>query len=132
MLLDTQAIISNAQPILMSQYSANVLYLGKGDASYMPLLIQVVEDFAGCTGVSIDIETSAASNFSSSTTIDTVSLGLAKLKKGARFDVYFVPKGNLGYLRLKYTVVGTSTAGKITAAVVRTDDFGYHKSGFAG
>lgn len=126
MLLDNQCLFSNAQPILMSQYSANLIYFGDKDVSYMPFLIQVVEDFAGCTGITIDIETSATSNFASPVTLATCSLALAKLKSGARFSIAYLPKGNLGYMRLKYTVIGTSTAGKITAGVVNSSALSWH------
>ncbi len=116
MLLDKQVLFSDAQPITASCYSVNYVYLGKGDVSYVPLVIQVSETFAGLDSLSVEVQTAAAQNFSNPKSLATMSLTVDELTEGAQFPITYLPKGNLGYMRIKYVVTGTGTAGKITAA----------------
>ena len=126
MLLDKQNLFSDAQTVTATAYSTNSIKMGDKDVSYIPIIIQVVQDFAGLTNLMVEIETSATSNFSSSTSLVSSSMAVAKLTAGARFPISYLPKGNLGYMRLKYTVTGTGTAGKITAGVVDSNRLSWH------
>lgn len=126
MLLDKQNLFSDAQTVTATAYSTNSIKMGDNDVSYIPIIIQVVQDFAGLTNLMVEIETSATSNFSSSTSLVSSSMAVAKLTAGARFPISYLPKGNLGYMRLKYTVTGTGTAGKITAGVVDSNRLSWH------
>ena len=58
------------------------------------------------------------------------TLNAADLKAGSKFPINFVPKGNLGYMRLYYTPTAdtskTITAGAITAGIVAAHDNSYH------
>ena len=125
MLLDMQNLFSNAQRVVATSYSQNVIYFGKGDVSYLPLVIQVVEEFAGLTSLTVEIETSDTEAFTTSTVLQSSYLPLAKLTLGKRIPIINLPRGNAGYIRIKYNVVGTSTAGKITAGVVASDELSY-------
>lgn len=133
MLLDNQAIFSDAQAVTANAASTNVIKMANTDGltevsfgTPIPLLIQVVEDFAGLTSVKIGIQTSADESFSSpKTLVETDAIPLASLKSGYKFPINFVPKGNLGYMRTYYTVVGTGTAGKITAGIIAGHDNSY-------
>ena len=49
MLLDAQCLFSDAQAITATAASTNVVRFGKGEFTFVPLLIQVVEDFATLT-----------------------------------------------------------------------------------
>lgn len=132
MLLDKQNQFSDAQEVLASAASTNTVEILKGalkEISFgqpIPLLVQVVEDFAGCTSVKAAVQTSESVDFSSPTTlIETSAIPVADLKAGYKFPINFVPKGNKGYMRMYYTVVGTGTAGKITAGIIHAHDNSY-------
>ena len=135
MRLDSQAIFSDAQKITGAVVSTNVVKLASTEhkmtevafGTPVPLLIQVVEDFAGATALKVEVQTSATEDFSSATTLVAVEeTTAAKLVAGYKFPIINIPKGNLGYMRLKFTPTGTVTAGAITAGVVDAVDNSYH------
>ena len=115
MRLDSQAIFSDAQKITAAAVSTNVVKMASTEnglkevafGAPVPLLIQVVEDFA------------------SPKTLVAAEAVLAELKAGFKFPIIQLPKGNLGYMRIKYTPTGSATAGAITAGVVDAVDNSY-------
>ena len=117
MRLDSQAIFSDVQKITAAAVSTNVIKMASTEHNMtevafgtpIPLLIQVVEDFATPVTLVTAEETTAA-----------------KLVAGYKFPIISVPKGNLGYMRLKYTPTGTVTAGAITAGIVDAIDTSFH------
>jgi len=131
MLLDLENSFSNAQAITTSAASTNVLKAGGvineiAFGNPIPLRIQVVEDFTGCTSVEFKVQTATDSAFT--TPVDLVSTGavaLAKLKAGYVAPILYMPKGNKGYLRIYYNVVGTATKGKVTAGIAAGHDNSY-------
>lgn len=132
MLLDMETLYSDAQSITATAESANVVRLSKGNFSEVafgtpiPLSVQVVEDFEGATSVNVAFETSANENFSDEKVLaQSGDIPAEKLKAGYTFPLNYVPKGNLGYTRLKYTVDGSASAGKITAGIVAAHDNSY-------
>ena len=119
MLLDNQNLFCENQSITTgTTYSQNIIAFGKNDVSFVPLVIQVVEDFEGLTSLKVTIQTSSDSAFESSTDLAMSELALSELKAGKTFPITFLPRGNMGYMRLMFSVVGTATAGKITSGVV--------------
>ena len=121
MLLDTQNLFSDNQAITTGTiYSTNVVKFGSGDVSFVPLLIQVVNDFTNLTSLTVKVQTSSSENFSSSTDLAQSTVLLADLKAGKKFPINYLPEGNLGYIRLAYVTEGetSETTGKITAGVV--------------
>lgn len=129
MLLDIETLFSDAQAITATAASTNVILMAKGQlkevafGTPMPLLIQVVEDFEGGTSIKFAVQTSATENFASVTTLaETAAISVAELKAGYRAPINYVPKGNKGYMRIYYTVVGTPTKGKIDAGIVAAFD----------
>lgn len=136
MLLDLESLFSDAQAVTKSAASENVVKMASTEHNMtevsfgkpLPLLIQVVEDFAGATSVSVSVQTSATEDFSSSATlVSSGDIPIANLKAGYKFPINYVPKGNLGFMRLYYDVkgsdgAGTATAGKITAGIVAAHD----------
>ena len=130
MLLDNQAIFSNAQAITASDGSTNSIKFG-GEVSFgtpIPCAFQVVEDFADGTSVALSIQTTTIddTDFSSAVTLaSTAAIPVASLVAGYTFPITQIPKGNLGMMRAYYTVVGTPTAGKITGGVVASLDQGH-------
>jgi len=128
MLLDSQNLFSDNQKITTGTiYSTNTVKFGTGDISYLPLLIQVTEDFSGLEKLSVAIITSADKEFTASTSLAECSLGLPELKAGKCFPVSYMPKGNLGYVKLKYDVTGSATAGAITAGIISANDVEFIK-----
>lgn len=119
MLLDNENLFCENQEITSGTiYSQNIINFGKNDVSFAPVVVQAVSDFSGLTTLSVAFETSTTSDFSAPTVLAQTSLSLADLKEGASFPIAFLPKGNKGYMRLKFVVEGTETTGKITAGVV--------------
>ena len=129
MLLDAQNLFCENQTIVaQNEYSENVICFGKNDVSFVPVVIQVVEDFDKLTSLQVSIETDAEEGFSNPTTLATSSLDLAELLVGKTFPITFLPKGNKGYMRLAFSVNGeTPSVGKITAGVVAKNGLSYHE-----
>ncbi|UPK31831.1 hypothetical protein IVB18_26235 [Bradyrhizobium sp. 186] len=129
MIFDLQTLLSNAQAIVASAVSTNVVDLGPianglvrdiGKGRNTPLLIQVVEDFNNLTSLKVDLQVADDAAFGTNlTTVWSSTEVLANLKAG----YIFVPENitrrtNRRFMRLNYTVTGTApTTGKITAGV---------------
>lgn len=134
MLYDLENIFSNNQTITADAASTNVVKMASGplkEVSYgtpIPLRIQVTEDFAGLTSLEVKVQTSATEDFSSPVDLATTgAVELASLKAGYQFPINYIPKGNLGYMRLYYDVTGSATGGKITAGIVAANGGSFHE-----
>lgn len=92
-------------------------HLGKG--ACVPLLVQVTEDFATLTSLTVQLRNSASSSMSSPVVLLEQTVPVAKLKKGFKFSIDELPAAiNLEFIDLNYIVTGSSaTAGKIHASV---------------
>lgn len=130
MILDEQGLFSNNQAITASCVSTNILDMGKREVFFgtpIDLLIKVTEDFNNLTSLSVAVQTSVDEAFTSPVKLAEASMVLASLKKDAIFPIQFLPKGNLGFMRLSYTVTGTApTKGKILAAVIDGAEQSFH------
>ncbi len=136
MLLDKETLFSDCQKVTAAAASENVIHTAAGHfkeiafGQPIPLLIQVVEDFVNATKVQVDVQTASDEAFTTPTTLASATLNAADLKAGSKFPINFVPKGNLGYMRLYYTPSAdtskTITAGAITAGIVAAHDNSYH------
>jgi len=133
MILDKENLFSDDQAVTTTAASTNVIDTGaakdSGPGTPMRVLAQVSEaDFAGGTSIAVALQTATDAAFSSPVTLfTTAAIALADLVAGYQFAIGMVPKGALRYLRLNYTVVGTMSAGKITAGIVfdkQQNDFG--------
>jgi len=136
MLLDAQNLFSEKQAITTgTAASTNVVKFGKNDVSFVPIIIQVAAGFSDLTSLTVNIQTATDAAFTSPVTLLSSTMLLADLTAGAKFPISYLPKGNLGYMRLTYTVTAsentTESTGKITAGVVASDELSYHEaSGF--
>ena len=135
MLFDKQALFSDNQAITTTAVSENVVCLAKGAikdvalGNPLPLAILVTKTFAGLTNLTVTIETATDKEFSDATVLATTgAIPAADLVAGYTFPINFIPKGNKGYMRAKYTVSGTATAGTITAGVVASSGGGVHEA----
>lgn len=135
MIFDDTLLFSNAQAITADASSTNIVDLlatgtvygaaaalskdvGKGN--FIPLLIQVVEDFTLLTSLRVVVQCDTVENFASPKSIIETTIALADLKAGRTFPMTVVPPGtNERYLRVYYDITGTAPdAGKVTAGIV--------------
>ena len=124
MLLDAQSLFSDAQAITATAASTNVVHFGKGEFTFVPLLIQVVENFATLTSLTIKVQTAVDSAFTNAVDLASATIAAAGLTVGKVVPINYIPSGNLGYIRIYYTVTGSNaTAGKITAGVVANPEY---------
>lgn len=135
MIFSAQQIFSDDQAVTATAISTNVIDTGVRDTPYggkaalkgdigrgtkIPLLVQVTEDFATLTSLTITVETSANADLSSSDVLySSGAVGVAALIKGYQLPLDIVPnKATKRYLGIRYTVGGTNaTAGKVTAGI---------------
>ena len=134
MIFSAQQLFSDDQAITATAASTNVIDLGAPQTAYgakaafhqdigkgnpVPILVQVTEDFATLTSLTITIEVSAAANLSSSTVLSSQTIAVADLKKGKQIAAQVLPNGaDQRYLGVRYTVTGSNaTTGKVTAGI---------------
>ena len=122
MLLDNENLFCENQDITSGTiYSQNIINFGRNDVSFAPVLVQVVADFTGLSQLKVAFETSESADFAEPVVLAESALELANLKAGSTFPITFLPKGNKGYMRLKFVVEGNETTGKITSGVVASN-----------
>lgn len=120
MILDKQNLFSDDQAVTVTADSTNVIDLGiagMGKGEPVRLIAQVTETFDGGTSLQASLVTSDSSTFSGATTlVETAAIAEASLLAGYEFGLGgFMPEEIKRYNKLVYTVVGTMTAGTITA-----------------
>lgn len=129
-MIDSQLMFSDGQAVTATAASENVIKLGDREVAFgtpIPLLIQIKEAFNNLTSLKIAVETATDEAFTSPVELAATTVLLADLVKGKQVPLVFMPAGNLGYARLKYTVVGTApTTGKVFGAVVDCLQQGHH------
>ena len=123
MLLDAQNLFSDDQSITMGTlYSTNTVKFGKNDVSFVPIIIQVTNDFSDLTDLTVKVQTSTDEDFTSAVDLASSTLTKEDLTTGVKFPISYLPRGNEGYIRLAYIVTGSDeTTGTITAGVVAGD-----------
>lgn len=128
MILDEQALFSDKQAITGTAVSTNVIKTGGDIAKGTPVEIvaQVVEAIAGATSVQVVVQTCDTENGTYTDLVKTDAVAVANLVAGYQFALKFLPRGIENFIRLNYVVVGTPTAGKITAGIVDGSPESYH------
>lgn len=119
-MLDNELMFSDSQAITATAASTNVIDMGaKREIAFgtpVPILAVVKEAFNNLTSLKVAVETDTASTFSSAVELASTTVLAANLTKGALIPLTYMPAGNKGYVRLKYTVTGTApSTGKISA-----------------
>jgi len=134
MILSAQQLLSDDQAVTATAISTNVIDLGvagtpygavaalnndKGKGAKVPVLIQVTEDFATLTSLTVTLEVSAAAALTSPEVLATETILVADLIAGKQTHMQCLPDGaDLRYLGVRYTVNGSNaTAGAITAGI---------------
>lgn len=133
MLYDLENLFSNNQAVTADAASTNIIKLAAGQlkevafGTPISLRIQVTEDFETLTSLNIKVQTASDEAFTSPVDLAaTGAIAAADLKAGYVAPINFIPKGNLGYMRLYYDVTGSNaTAGKITAGIVAANEGSY-------
>lgn len=132
MIFSAQQLFSDAQAIVATAVSSNVIDLGVpgtpydavaplnqdiGKGNKIPFLAQVTEDFDNLTSLEIAIETGATTALGTKIVSEVVTL--ADLKAGKQMVIEVLPNQiKEQYLGLRYTVVGTApTTGSVTAGI---------------
>jgi len=109
-ILDGENLFFNAKTLSNGAITSDVLKVGPGDAGDPTILVLRVKD-AGAGTFKTVLETSAKEDFSAPKTLGTYDQ--------VPLSVH-VPRGNLGYLRIKGT--STYTKGTVTAGLVLDDN----------
>jgi hypothetical protein len=136
MILDKNLLLAEGQAVTATAISENVIRIPDAGVVYgegapisrdlgpgqeVPILIQVVEDFATLTSLTISLETAdnAALSTNAEVLFSTGAIPAASLLAGYRTAVRVLPDFVLrDYLGLRFTVGGSdATAGQITAAL---------------
>lgn len=136
MIYDAQTLFSDGQAVTATAASTNTIDLGAtgtpyggsalirdvGKGTCADIAVTVTEAFATLTSLTISVEVDDNSAFSSAATVFTTpAIPVATLVAGYSLPMLtaFTEGTNERYVRLKYTVTGSSaTTGKITAGVV--------------
>ena len=134
MITSAQQLFSDDQVVTATAISTNVIDLGvaetpygavaplnndKGKGNKIPVLIQVTEDFATLTSLTVTVEVSAAAALTSPKVLATEVIAVADLVAGKQTFMQVLPDGaDLRYLGVRYTVTGSNaTHGKITSGI---------------
>ena len=137
MLLSKEQNFSESQALTATAASTNIIDLGAtgtvvgapaalvrdiGKGNRIDVLVSLDVDSGG-TSPTIDVALQVDDNdaFSSATTVATASQ-LAGGSAGDRIALYWIPEGtNERYLRINYTLGGTSPTYTVTAGIVASD-----------
>ncbi|MDI9505526.1 MAG: hypothetical protein QM271_05395 [Bacillota bacterium] len=120
MILDKQNLFSDDQAVTVTADSTNVIDLGiagMGKGEPVRLFAQVTTTFDGGTSLKASLVTSDSTPFSGAPSlVEPAASAAASLLAGYAFGLGgFMPEEIKRYNKLVYTVVGTMTAGTITA-----------------
>lgn len=144
MILSANQLFSDDQAITATAISTNVIDLGVRGTPYdaaaaligdvgkgtpVPVLIQVTEDFATLTSLTVTLETDAAATLDDAPVVlATEVIAVADLVAGKQTHMQFLPNGVTGrYLGVRYTVTGSdASAGKITAGITMGNQTNVH------
>lgn len=123
MILDKTNLFSDSQTLTATGASTNVIDLGVardiGKGVPIPMVIQVMADATGTSPtIKADIEVSDTEAFTVATVVASSEV-LTSPVAGDQASIRFIPKGvNKRYVRIKYTLGGTSPSVVVTAGVV--------------
>ena len=130
MILSAQQLFSDKQAITVTALSENVIDRGAtgtpygaqaplnadtGLGSKVPLLVQVVEDFAGLTSLTVHIATGDDETLGTDVVSQTIEA--ADLVAGKQIALDCLPNQLKQFIGVNYEVDGTATAGSVTAAI---------------
>ena len=129
-MIDSQLIFSDNQAITAEADSDNIIFLGENrEVAYgkpIPLLITVTEKFETLTELKISVMTDDNETMGAAKELASCSVKAEDLVEGAKIPLAFMPAGNKGYVRLKYTPTESATAGKLFACLTDNVKSSFH------
>ena len=138
---DVNLQFSAAQAITTTAVSTNIVDLGQardmGAGDALEIDIRINTTFTGGTSLQVQLQTAAVAAFTTPyNVVLTDAIPLASLVAGASIPLHWdraAPYAPQEFIRLNYVVVGTMTAGALTAGVVKNiqDAQNTSASGFA-
>ena len=125
MLFDKETMFSDDQAVTTTASSTNVYDFGADGDDYANVGLrravircQVTETFAGGTSLQVQVRTGATTS-PTTVVVSSAAIVTASLVAGYQFQISVpLPRQLLRYMDLNYVVVGTHTAGKITAGLM--------------
>jgi hypothetical protein len=137
MIFSKEQLFSNAQVVTANAASTNVIDLGApgtalnapaalkrdiGKGRPIPIRIQLVADATGTSPtLDVDLQVDSDEAFGSPKTVASAQQ-IAGGAAGDRVAIFYVPEGtDERFLRLNYTVTGTTPSYTITAGIVLAD-----------
>ena len=123
MFLDKQLCFCEEQAVAATAVSENVIYVGEDCGSGGNIKLKVFvdgEDFAGLTSLRVALQSAESESFSLFDTVfESGAIVAEDLKKGYNFPLPSLPVRHKAYLRLSFTVAGSSaTSGKISGYII--------------
>lgn len=126
MILDKELLMSDKQAVTVTAVSTNTIDLGVArdlGPAKLELVIDINTAFAGGTSMAFAYITSDNADLSSPVVVaQTPAIVLASLVSGSEWLRMEIPANSPGsmkrYIGVSYTVVGTMSAGAVTAGVV--------------
>lgn len=129
-MIDSLLIFSDKQAVTETCDSENIVYLGKREIAFgkpVPLEILINEDFNNLTSLTVTVQTDENENMEAAKDLVSATLVADDLKAGKKIPIAFMPAGNMGYVKLKYTVDGSAPdKGKISAYISDGAQQSYH------
>lgn len=114
MLIDQTLVLSDQQAVTATAASTHTADLGGGDVVHgLFVVARVGTAFAGLTDLKIELETADDAEFAASKQLFAAEYEVADLTADKTLLKVCLPLGCKKYLRGKYTVTGTGTAGTI-------------------
>lgn len=126
MLIDDKNVYSDSQSITATADSTNkvcaMAQMGRLDVGDAFITVKVTEAFNNLTSLQVDLQQSDTES-GSYTSVQTMTLALASLTKGAFFGFRDLPRNlTKKWTKLVYTVTGSApSTGKIFAALTREE-----------
>ena len=124
MLIDSQNLFSLNQGFTKTTSDSTfTLKFGKGDVSYVPFMIVPLADFTTTESILVQLVTAVDEEFSEPVELFQFTVNKEDLIAGKLFPVAHLPKGNLGYMKVVYTLTFTDgytseATGRLMAGVV--------------
>jgi len=130
MIIDKQNLFSEDQALTATANSTNVIDLGNDHArnqalnekGLLEIMCRVTTAFAGGTSLKAGLyKDDAVGMGTQALVIESAVVITASLVAGYRFTLGKLPEIDKQYLRMTYTIVGTMSAGKVTAGLILQD-----------
>lgn len=128
MIIDKSIEFSTEQAMAtgVSDNTLDVKVGGDAMTNELMLVVRTVEKAAGGTSFTVELQTSDTEDFATTKVLyNSGAVPLSDITKDGIICAVRMPRGCKRYLRLNYTADGTFTTGKVWAALVNGDQYGW-------